>query len=99
MSVDLNTTVGAVEKVPLVYTNDAGTVCPPLPGGTVATSDATIATATVAADDGSVTVTAVAIGTATLTYTVETLTATLNVIVAALVATKVDFDTPAATPA
>lgn len=94
MSVDFSTTVGTATLVPLVYTNNRGQVMPPVPGGTVGSSDATIVTVTLSADDSSVTITAVAAGTATIGYNVGSLSAALSVTVGADVATKVDFDTP-----
>lgn len=64
----------------------------PADGGSVASSDPAVATATLASTDDSVTIVAMSDGTTTITYTNGTLSDTLTVTVAEPTPTSVAFD-------
>lgn len=89
-------------NIPLDFSDIGGPDSPPATGASVTTSNPAIATATVAADDGSVNIVSVGVGvgcsvTYTNSSTTPNLTATLVVDVVAPSPTAVAFDTAKAT--
>jgi hypothetical protein len=78
-------------NVLMVFKDSAGVVHAPTTGGTVASDNDLVATATVAADDGSVEITAVADGACKITYVNGMLTDTVDLTVSAPAATSMAF--------
>ncbi len=97
--------VDQIVTIPLLFSNAAGPVAAPPTGGSVSTSNATLATAAVNAIDTAVIVTPVALGVGvTITYTNSTTTPPISCtlaldVVADTVPTAVVFDIAHATTA
>lgn len=84
-------------NVPLMFRDAVGVVHAPPTGGSVVSDNPAVATASVAADDGSVDVQSVSDGSATITYTNGAVSDTLAVTVATPTPTSVGFNTDGAT--
>lgn len=84
-------------NVPLVFRDAVGVIHAPPDGGSVSSDNPAVATATVAADDGSIDVLSVADGVATITYTNGAVSDTLTVTVAQPTPTSVEFNAGGAT--
>lgn len=90
-----------VATFPLIFTNVVGATVSPVPGGTVGTSDPSVASASLAPDSSSVALAPAAgtLGSCTLTYTNGPLSCTVTVqYVADTTAVAVSFGNPVFTP-